>query len=371
MKKYILFMACLLAMLCLLTACFPETTPSDVVSGSTGASKEDPPAGWQEENGQRWYLDEAGQRLTGWQTLDGSRYYFGSDGILLTGWLQLDGKYYCLGADGALCTGLTEVDGRTYLLSGDGTLQSGGWAEDGDSRYYLKEDGSLYTGWLELDGSLYYLKEDGTMARGKCEIEGAANYFTSTGAYILLVNPWNSVPEGYEPDLVELSTSVAVSGMKVDSSCYDALVQMIQDCTRECAKVCVVSSFRSVDYQTGLFNKKVNYYRGLGYSEAEAQAKAATIVAVPGTSEHHLGLAVDIIDTQLWALEEEQENLAGQKWLMENCWRYGFILRYPKDKIDITGIIYEPWHYRYVGVEVATELHESGLTLEEYLDSLS
>ena len=68
---------------------------------------------------------------------------------------------------------------------------------------------------------------------------------------------------------------------------------------------------------------------------------------------------------------EEQEDLEGQKWLMENCWRYGFILRYPKDKIDITGIIYEPWHYRYVGLEVAKELHESGLTLEEYMDSLS
>ena len=95
------------------------------------------------------------------------------------------------------------------------------------------------------------------------------------------------------------------------------------------------------------------------------------MVARPGTSEHELGLAVDIIDTQLWDLVEEQENLPAQQWLMENSWKYGFIFRYPKDKIEITGIIYEPWHYRYVGKELAAEIHESGLTLEEYLANLS
>ena len=368
MKKYILIPACLLAMLCLLTACRPETPPGGDDPNSTVTIQTK--SGWQEQNGQRWYLDEAGQRLTGWQTLDGSRYYFSSDGILLTGWLQLDGKCYYLGTDGTLCTGLTEVDGRNYLLSSDGALQSGGWTDQGDSRYYLNADGSVYIGWLELDGARYYLKEDGTMARGKCEIDGTAHYFTSTGAYILLVNPWNPMPEDYEMDLVELGTGIAVSGMKVDRSCYDSLVQMIQDCKKAGYEVCVLSSYRSVDYQTGLFNKKVNYYLGLGYSAAEAQAKAATIVAVPGTSEHHSGLAVDIIDTQLWSLVEEQEDLEGQKWLMENCWRYGFILRYPKDKIDITGIIYEPWHYRYVGREMALAIRDSGLCLEEYLETL-
>ena len=80
---------------------------------------------------------------------------------------------------------------------------------------------------------------------------------------------------------------------------------------------------------------------------------------------------MDIIDTRLWALEEEQADLPAQKWLMENSWKYGFILRYPKGKIDVTGIIYEPWHNRYVGLEVAKELHDSGLTLEEYLQNLS
>ena len=106
-------------------------------------------------------------------------------------------------------------------------------------------------------------------------------------------------------------------------------------------------------------------------SREEAEIEAAKTVAIPGTSEHQLGIAVDIIDTQNWSLVEEQENLEGQQWLMENCWRYGFILRYPKGTTDITGIIYEPWHYRYVGLELAQEIHGLGITLEEYLDMLT
>ena len=118
-----------------------------------------------------------------------------------------------------------------------------------------------------------------------------------------------------------------------------------------------------------LFGVSFDYL--LNDDKEEAAKIAATVVAYPGTSEHQLGYAVDIIDTQLWKLEQEQENLAAQQWLMANSWEYGFILRYPNGKTDSTGIIYEPWHYRYVGPEVARELHESGMTLEEYLLSLS
>jgi D-alanyl-D-alanine carboxypeptidase len=108
-----------------------------------------------------------------------------------------------------------------------------------------------------------------------------------------------------------------------------------------------------------------------GYSHEEALVEAAKVVAIPGTSEHQLGLAVDIIDTRLWALEEEQADLPAQQWLMENSWRYGWILRYPTGKSQITGIIYEPWHYRYVGRYVAAEIHELDICLEEYLTMLT
>ena len=97
-------------------------------------------------------------------------------------------------------------------------------------------------------------------------------------------------------------------------------------------------------------------------------AKAAKEVAVPGTSEHQLGLAVDIVDTQNQVLNRAQEDTAVQQWLMEHCYEYGFILRYPQDKSDDTGIIYEPWHYRYVGTEAALAIRDQGVTLEEYLN---
>lgn len=108
-------------------------------------------------------------------------------------------------------------------------------------------------------------------------------------------------------------------------------------------------------------------YGLVGYSAEEAKIEAAKSVAVPGTSEHQLGLAVDIVDVNNQNLDSSQEHTPVQKWLMENSWKYGFILRYPKGKSEITGIIYEPWHYRYVGKEAAADIVERGITLEEYL----
>ena len=91
-------------------------------------------------------------------------------------------------------------------------------------------------------------------------------------------------------------------------------------------------------------------------------------MAIPGTSEHEIGLAVDIVDDNYQMLENEQENTPVQKWLKKNCWKYGFILRYPENKKKITGVIYEPWHYRYVGKTAAKEIMSKGICLEEYLD---
>ena len=246
-----------------------------------------------------------------------------------------------------------------------------GWYDTESDSYYYDENGVMTIGWLEINGQQYYFREDGTMAKGMVLIEDVPYFFTSAGAPIYMVNPWYSLPEGYTPDLVELNTSISVSGMKVDRSCYDALVQMIKDCNKECPEVCVVSSYRTHEYQEGLFQKKINYYLNLGYDREEATRLAATVIAVPGTSEHQLGLAVDIVDTRSWSLNEGQADLPAQKWLMENCWKYGFVLRFPKDKTEQTGIIYEPWHYRYVGKEVAKELYDSGLTLEEYIQNLT
>lgn len=156
-------------------------------------------------------------------------------------------------------------------------------------------------------------------------------------------------------------------GMQVDSRCYDDLVQMMSDCKAAGYAPLICSAYRDLDYQTKLFGYKVKSLQAEGMTEDEAYAVAQTVVAIPGTSEHHLGLAVDIVDQSYQELNEFQEQTEVQQWLLEHCWEYGFILRYPNGKSDITGIIYEPWHYRYVGKEVADEIRSSGLCLEEYL----
>ena len=223
-----------------------------------------------------------------------------------------------------------------------------------------------FSGWL---GERYYLP-DGSLATGQVEIDGRTYFFTSRGDPIQVVNPWNPVPADYAPALVDLVIYYGSEGLRVDQSCLEALTDMIDACNATGSRAYVISAYRSIEYQQTLYDRKVNAYLSQGYSQADAEREAATVVAVPGTSEHHLGLAVDIIDADLWSLTEEQADMPAQRWLMENCWRYGFILRYPADKQPITGVIYEPWHYRYVGPDTAREIHEAGLTLEEYMESL-
>ena len=261
-----------------------------------------------------------------------------------------------------------EGDNRYYLLE-DGT-KAMGWLDSDGKRYYFQADGAMVTGWQTIEDGTYYFREDGSMARGEVEIDGQTCFFSSTGRQVILVNPWHAVPDDYEADLVALSTDYAVDGSQVDRSCINDLISMLDACNAEAPRACVASAYRSYDQQVRGYKNKVNSYLEQGYSQEDAEKTAATIVAVPGTSEHQLGLAVDIVDTRLWDLTEEQATLPAQQWLMENSWRYGFILRYPKDSMDSTGIIYEPWHYRYVGKELAREIHECGLTLEEYMASL-
>ena len=179
---------------------------------------------------------------------------------------------------------------------------------------------------------------------------------------LLLVNPWNEMPEDYEVTLKALP-----DGQKVDERAYDDLNAMLEACRKAGLQPKICSSYRTQAKQTYLYNNKITRLRNAGYSKAAALEEAGRWVARPGTSEHQLGLALDIVSSSYQALTKKQEKTAEQKWLMEHCWEYGFILRYPSDKSEITGIGYEPWHYRYVGREVALDVRESGLCFEEYL----
>ena len=319
-----------------------------------------PQTGWLELEDGTYYLNENSIRQSGWLELEGERFYLDEDGRLHSGWLELEeGKYY-IGEEGKPLTGWQTVEENVYYLDESGVMQTG-WLELDGNRYYLCGDGTRYTGWLELGEYKYYLKEDGSAAKGKLVIDEQTYYFTSTGANIILVNTWNYLPEDYDPDLVD------IPGARVSDVCDEVLVKMIEDCTAAGCRPQIVGGYRDIGAQRSLFNNILKEYKDKGYKDA--YARTLKRCAIPGTSEHHLGLAFDITDKR-YPQKYTGENNAVQ-WLAEHCWEYGFILRYPNGKTDITGIMNEPWHFRYVGVELAMEMKDSGLCLEEYLDALT
>ena len=179
---------------------------------------------------------------------------------------------------------------------------------------------------------------------------------------LMLVNAGHPLPDGFTVEVTQLS-----NGHSIDARAYPALQEMMDAARAAGLSPVICSSYRTNDTQQRLFQQQVDAYIERGYSEEDAEVEAAVWVAIPGTSEHELGLAVDIVDLSYQLLDEKQEQTPVQQWLMEHCQEYGFILRYPTDKSSITGIGYEPWHYRYVGREAAEEIMSQGICLEEYL----
>ena len=318
-----------------------------------------PHVGWLDTPEGRIFLNPDGSRYTGWMDSSEGRYYLNESGVVATGWTEIDGKMRYLDENGHPASGWLEIDGKRCYTLPDGTAASGPQEIDG-KLYYLLEDGSAREpGWTEIEDRLCYILEDGSTARGRVEIDGEVWFFTSTGDQIYMVNPWNYLPEDYEVELVKLNNS-----RELAAECYDALMQMLDACKEAGHNPYLYSAYRTQAHQQVLFNNMLKQHGG----NREAAAK---IVAIPGTSEHQLGLAVDITDNTYRKLNTKQEETATQQWLMANCWDYGFIIRYPNNSSDITGIIYEPWHYRYVGLELAQEMKELGICLEEYLDMLT
>lgn len=271
--------------------------------------------GWCYGSSNTFYLDSDGTPVIGWQTIEGCNYYFHPDsaGAMVTGWLELP-----------------------------------------QGRYYFDSNGVMQTGWLDLSGKRYYLHPDGNMAVGTLCIDEKTYHFTSGGELFLLVNHNNPLPNDYQPTLVELE------GHRVSKECAQPLLSMMEAC-REAGYRCVINSaYRDVAFQQMLWDNRYHDYIAKGYAAESAAELTSQIVLPPGTSEHHTGLAIDITGTEQM-----------YSWLAEHAPEYGFILRYPQDKTQWTGINYEPWHFRYVGRELAMELQTLNLTVEEYLYRLT
>ncbi len=346
--------------------------------------------GWLEENGRLFYMGGNGARVEGWLWLGADRYYL-LDGVLLTGWQTIDGNRHYFDENGIMAMGFREVDGSTYyfdegiLLTGpqiidkqhyhfldDGAMHTG-WLDEDDTRSYFRSDGTQVFGWETIDGKQwffdeqgilcldrwvqdgeyrYYIFGDGTYATGPTVIDGQQHYFSPQGIEVILVNAVNPLPKNYPQTFVNV-----VDYHDVDSRCYDALVAMLADFEEEVGvEYTFNSAYRTWEEQTGILEyRTLEHMRDYGMTFQEARAKALETVAIPDTSEHQLGLSVDLVGKTI------------NDWLAENCWDYGFILRYPADKQHITGITNEPWHFRYVGKKVSLDMKDSGLCLEEYL----
>ena len=176
--------------------------------------------------------------------------------------------------------------------------------------------------------------------------------------HLTLVNSGYRIPDSYSPDLVY----VCGSGERLDRKVATHYEEMYRAAAKDGVSLTPCSGYRSYETQERNYNRKIDFFVGQGYSREDAKVKAATIIMPPGSSEHNLGYAMDIVCVEEWF-----ETTAEFRWLQENAADYGFILRYPKDKQDITKVIYEPWHWRYVGIETAKAIKSSGLVLEEYL----
>lgn len=331
--------------------------------------------GWLKQDGKQYYLEESGAMVSGWLELDGNTHYFGENGALVTGWHTLEDKtYHFEETNGAMTTGRVEMDGNHYYFQEDGVLFTGwedteqgrryyddagvqtfGWSQIDGKWYYFTEEGLTITGWHQEEEYFYYLHEDGSAAVGPTEINGELHHFTPKGIHVVLVNADHAVPDYYKADIVNY-----IPWHDVASVALEPLTRMLEDCIAAGYQYEFNSAYRSIKVQQDILWARTQEHIDIGFTEEQAYAEARKTVALPGTSEHHLGLAVDVLNV-------DNAKLKALDWLGEHCWEYGFILRYAEDKADITGIISEPWHFRYVGTRVSMEMKDSGLCLEEYL----
>lgn len=330
--------------------------------------------GWLKLDGKHYYLDDGGQLITGWMAIEEKVYYFApEDGAMTVGWQSLEDKLYYFAPEGHTVSGWVEVEGIRYQFAEDGSTVTG-WFEDDSGRYFLGEDGKPQSGWLDWEQKRYFLKEDGSvtvgwmedgddryyflptgrMAIGEVEVDGVSRFFTSKGKEVMMCNPWHPIPADFELDLV------VVEGKQFDSSAKEHLEQMLAAGRAEGLVLGINNSYRTHANQQSSWDASIAQMMEEGLTEEQAKVYVGKALAIPGHSEHETGLAFDI-----------NSGYRVYEWLAEHCWEYGFILRYPENKVSITGIQYEPWHFRYVGTELSMELKELDLCMEEYMTELT
>ncbi|MCR4808191.1 MAG: M15 family metallopeptidase [Lachnospiraceae bacterium] len=207
--------------------------------------------------------------------------------------------------------------------------------------------------------------EDKKVSENKAEKKNVKRKVSADDWRLILVNKQNPIPDDYEAVMVPVS-----GGITIREEVAGPLMEMFEAAAKEGVTLTVCSGYRSHEHQQNLFDRKIRNYTGSGLSYLDAFRIGSYSVIIPGTSEHELGMAADIVTPGYSTLNEGFANTEAGRWLKNNAFKYGFILRYPKGKEYITGITYEPWHFRYVGKEAAIDIKNADITLEEYIDEL-
>ena len=208
---------------------------------------------------------------------------------------------------------------------------------------------------ISYQGVTGYVSRADTIPRHQPDIDVPSGDWAS-----ILVNKKNLLPDGFSVDVMDFS------GGQVDKRILKICKAMFADAEEDGVTLKLVDAYRSYSLQKKLFEAKISSYIAKGYKRADAETQAATITARPNTSEHQTGLALDIVTPSYTKRNKGFANTAAFKWLSANAQDYGFTLRYKKGKQDLTGVISEPWHWRFVGVKAARAMKKSGEVLEEY-----
>ncbi|HKM03663.1 MAG TPA: M15 family metallopeptidase [Lachnospiraceae bacterium] len=272
--------------------------------------------------------------------------------------------------DNSLCENAPEFLTPEDVALADGVLEKDIIIDDNDvidgyedSDLYNSQDIDTYTIDEILDENKELIKDN--EKSDNLDVQSFEDYqFDSEDWRYVLINKQHPVPEDYTFTLGTIKGS-----MKCDARILDELLGMLQGAREDGVNLIICSPYRDFHRQQVLFDRKINAYLKMGYTYLDAFKSSSQSVTVPGASEHQIGLAFDFVCDTYNILNDGFGETSAGKWLSKHSYEYGFILRYPSGKESITGIGYEPWHFRYVGKEAATVMKENELTLEEFVDT--
>ena len=296
-----------------------------------------------------WYfMDKNGALMSGWLDWNGQKFFLNGNGAMQVGWMKTDaGTYYFRQGNGDMLTGTQVIDGQTYEFGADGRLVcTTGWQTIGEDTYFFDSTGKPVTGVVLIDGIQYGFTQEGKLDNSIIPWN------------LVLVNYQNSIPANFK------LSKARVNGYYVDARIAASLKAMIKAAKADGVTLKITSAYRTIARQETLYNNALKKYLNQGLSYENALIQTNLYHAKPGRSEHNLGLAIDFIYGS--SLNDSFAYSAAGIWLKEHAYEYGFILRYEEDTTDITKIAYEPWHYRFVGVDAARDIVASDVCFENY-----